>query len=156
MDKSYEALICILTEHGLKPQLQQLDNEASRALKRSPTRQYIDFQVVPPHVHRRNTAECAIQTFNNHFITGLCSVDPLIPTKLWDKLLHQAITTINLLRHSMIDPCMSAHAQFEGHYNFNHAAMARAGMRVIAHQKPKQLATWDDHGLDGWYIGAAP
>jgi hypothetical protein len=31
----------------------------------------INYQLVPPHMHRRNAAERAIRTFKNHFISGL-------------------------------------------------------------------------------------
>jgi hypothetical protein len=33
--------------------------------------------------------------------------------------------------------------------------MAPPGTRVIAHERPKQGATWDTHGLDDLYIGPA-
>jgi hypothetical protein len=46
--------------------------EGSTALKRLLSSQEIDFQLVPPCLHSRNTAECAIRTFKNHFIVGLC------------------------------------------------------------------------------------
>jgi hypothetical protein len=60
--------------------------------------QDIDFQLAPPHLHRRNAAERAIRTFNNHFIAGLCSTDPDMPLHLWwDKLVPQALITLNLL-----------------------------------------------------------
>jgi hypothetical protein len=62
--------------------------------------QAIDFQLVPPGVHRRNAAERAIRTFKNHFIAGLCSVDKDFPLHLWDRLLPQAILSLNLLRGS--------------------------------------------------------
>ena len=32
-------------------------------------------QLAPPHSHIRNAVERAIQTFNNHFVAGLASVD---------------------------------------------------------------------------------
>jgi hypothetical protein len=34
--------------------------------------------------------------------------------------------------------------------------MAPPGTRMIAHEKPKQRASWNPHGVDGWYIGPAP
>jgi hypothetical protein len=83
------------------------------------TKQGIDYQLAPLHIHRHNKAERAIQTFKNYFITGLCSVDPSFPLKFWDKLLPQATITLNILRKSGIDPRMSAYAQLNGHYDFN-------------------------------------
>jgi hypothetical protein len=36
----------------------------------------IKYQLVPPHIHRRNAAERAIRTFKNHFIAGLSIHQP--------------------------------------------------------------------------------
>jgi hypothetical protein len=49
-----------------------------------------------------------------------------------------------------------AHAQLYGHYDFNQAPMAPPGTRVVAHEKLQQRASWDPHGVDGWYLGPAP
>jgi hypothetical protein len=54
MVKAYEEPICILTDRGIKSQLQQLENEASRAMKIFLTSQEMDFQLSPPHIHHRN------------------------------------------------------------------------------------------------------
>jgi hypothetical protein len=98
MVRAFDFLIQSLILHGFKPDLQRLDNEASLALINYLTQQGITYQLSPPHIHRRNNAERAIQTFKNHFIAGICSVDPTFPLKLWDKLLPQATITLNLLR----------------------------------------------------------
>ena len=37
------------------------------------------FQFVPPHLHRQNAAERAIQTFKNYFIYGISSVNKYPP-----------------------------------------------------------------------------
>jgi hypothetical protein len=97
MVRAFDFLIQSLIICGLKPHLQRLDNEASLALINYLTKQGINYQLAPPHIHRRNNAERAIYTFKNHFIAGLCSVDPMFPLKLWDKLLPQATITLNLL-----------------------------------------------------------
>jgi hypothetical protein len=76
MVSAFELLIQSLIIRGLKPHLQWLDSEASLALRSYLTKQGIDYQLAPPHIHWRNNAERAIQTFKNHFIAGLCSVDP--------------------------------------------------------------------------------
>jgi hypothetical protein len=64
--RAYNSLHQYLVKRGFKPQLQKLDNEASKALKHSIRDKGIDYQLVPPHAHRRNAAERAIQTFKNH------------------------------------------------------------------------------------------
>jgi hypothetical protein len=43
-------------------------NEASAALKRFFTTNDVDYQLVPPHCHRRNSSERAIRTFKEHFL----------------------------------------------------------------------------------------
>jgi hypothetical protein len=124
MERAFDLLIQLLLIHGLRPRLQRLDNETSLALGNYITKQGIEYQLATLHIHRHNNAERAIQTFKNHFTTGLCSVDPSFTLKFWDKLLHQATITLNLLRKSGIDPRMSAHAQLNGHYEFNWIPMA--------------------------------
>ena len=94
--KAYEEIYTMLTSRGLKPQLHWLDNEASTALKDFITKQQTQYQLTPPHIHRRNAAERAIRTFKNHFISGLCSVDRNFPLHLWCHLLDQAELTLNI------------------------------------------------------------
>ena len=50
----------------------------------------VQYQLVPPHTHRANAAEGAIQTFKNHFKSGLASLHPDFPVAEWDRLLDQA------------------------------------------------------------------
>ena len=96
--KAYEEIYSMLTQRGLKPQLHWLDNEASKALNIFITKEHTEYQLTPPHIHQRNTAEHAIRTFKNHFISGLCSVDKTFPLHLWCHLLDQAELTLNMLR----------------------------------------------------------
>jgi hypothetical protein len=124
MVRAFDLLIRYLIIRGLRPSLQSLDNEASLALRNYLIQKGIDYQLAPPHIHRRNNAERAIQTFKNHFISGLCSVDPNFPLKLWDKLLPQATITLNLLRKSRINPRISAYAQLSGSFDFNRTPLA--------------------------------
>jgi hypothetical protein len=70
----------------------------------------VDYQLVPPGIHRRYAAERAIRTFKNHFIAGLCSVDKNFPMHLWDRLLPQAEITLKLLHGPRINPKLSAWA----------------------------------------------
>jgi hypothetical protein len=69
--KSYYIIHQELTSKGFKPKLQTLDNEASLALKHFFTTHGVEYQLVPPHCHRRNAAERAILTFKEHFVAGL-------------------------------------------------------------------------------------
>jgi hypothetical protein len=64
-----------LKTRGFQPKIHWLDNEASAMLKQYNTENHIDYQLVPPHMHRRNAAERAIRTWKDHFVAGLCSAD---------------------------------------------------------------------------------
>jgi hypothetical protein len=86
-----------------------MDNKASAALKHTIRKKGIDFQLVLPHMHCRNAAERAIRMFKNHFVTN-----KNFPMHLWDLILHQATTILNLLRASQLNPQLSAAAHLKG------------------------------------------
>jgi hypothetical protein len=94
---AYKTAPLQLCNAGLRPQLHRLDNECSIVLKQFLRDKAIDFQLVPPGIHRRNAAERAIRTFKNHFIAGPSSVDKDFQLHLWDRLRPQAGLTLNLL-----------------------------------------------------------
>jgi hypothetical protein len=56
MVRSFDLLIQSLIIRGLKPHLQCLDNEASLALRNYLTKQGINYQLAPPHIHQINNA----------------------------------------------------------------------------------------------------
>jgi hypothetical protein len=74
---------------------------------------------------------------------------------LRDRLLPQAVITLNMLRTSRINPKLSAATHIYGQYYFNRAPMALPGTRIIAHETPNRRRTWAPHGQDGCYIGPA-
>ena len=155
-NRSAQEIQCVFTSvhaylvvRGLRPRLHTLDNEASTSLKDFLTTKNIEYQLAPPHIHRRNSAEHAIQTFKNHFIAGLSSTDPNFPLSNWCRLLPQAELTLNLLRPSQLNPKLSAYAQLEGAFDFTCTPLAPPGTRVIVHEKPTQRRTWAPHGVDG-------
>ena len=152
---AYQRAHKMFTERGLRPLLQKLDNEASDALQQFMTAEGVDYQLVPPHIHRRNAAERAIRTFKNHFVAILSSTDLQFPLNLWDKMLPQALLTLNLLRGSRINPNLSAWAQVHGAFDYNRTPLAPFGTRVLVHEKPSVRATWAPHAVEGWYLGPA-
>jgi hypothetical protein len=152
---AYQTAHALLLQRGLKPQLQRLDNEASNALLQYMATQNVDVQLSPPHIHRRNAAERAIRTFKNHFVAGLCSTDVDFPMQLWDRLIPQAVQTLNLLRKSRLHPQMSAYAHLHGPFDFNRTPLAPPGIKVLIHEKPTVRGTWAPHAVPGWYLGPA-
>jgi hypothetical protein len=115
----------------------------------------IDYQLVPPHCHRRNAAERAIRTFKEHFVAGLSSVDPDFPLHLWGRLLPQAEITLNLLRTSRLHPQLSAAANFHGLVDYKKTDFAPPGCKIIVHKKPAKRRTWAPHGQHGYSLGPA-
>jgi hypothetical protein len=142
---------------GTKLTMHWMDNEASKAVKSLLEKQHgMQYQLVPPHTHRRNAAERAIRTFKDHFIAGLSSADDNFPARLWDRLLPQAEITLNLLRNSRMDPTKTAYEAVSGiNFDYNATPLAPPGCKVLVHEKPSQRASWEPHGVPGWYLGAA-
>ena len=86
-----------LRKRGLTPKILIMDNEVSEDLKQYFEDSYIQFQLVPPHMHRINGAERAVITFKNHFIVSICTVGPFFPFYLWYRLLSQVTMTLHML-----------------------------------------------------------
>jgi hypothetical protein len=142
-----------LAKGGNQPKIYILDNEASAELKRALTKYDLQYQLVPPHVHRRNAAERAIRTFKSHLLACLATCDPEFPISEWDRILFQAELTLNLLRSSRVNPKLSAYAYLHGNFDFNQTPLAPPGTKVLVHLKPDQRPSWAYHGEEGWYVG---
>ena len=147
------AAFTILKSHGEAPNIHILDNECSQDMKHMFQKEQVAYQLVPPHIHRRNAAERAIRTYKNHFVAGLYTCDPKFPSREWDRLLPQCNLTINLLRSSRRNPSLSAYAALLGNIDFNATHMVPTGTKVVVHDKPVNQKTWAGHGTEGWYIG---
>jgi hypothetical protein len=110
-----------------------LDNEASAWFKEE-IQKNCDLQIVPPDTHRRNLAEQAIQTFKSHFLAILAGVHPSFPMMLWDRLVPQAVLTLNLLHQAKADPKMSAYDFVHGKMDYNKVPLAPLGCAVQMHK----------------------
>ena len=71
----------------------------------------------------------------------------------WDRLIAQAVITLNLLRSARCNPKISAYTYLFGEFDFNATPLAPPGTRVVAHNKPAVRGTWAPNGEDAWYIG---
>ncbi len=114
------------------------------------------IQLVPANDHRWNLAEKAIQTFKSHFKAILAGVDDTLPMQLWDKLLPQTITTLNLLRQSNAVPAISAYQYVRGNFDYNKTPLAPLGCAVQMHESRDRWGTWAKHFINGWYLGTSP
>ena len=74
-DSNFVRVLKDLHEHlltrGLNPLYIILYNEASPAFQRELNSKYINFQLSPRGIHRRNASELAISTFRDHLIPVL-------------------------------------------------------------------------------------
>ena len=140
---------------GVTPTTYIMDNEASRELKQAISLEKISYQLVPPHNHRANAAERAIQTFKAHYKTGLALLHPDFPLREWDRLTVQAELTLNLLRSARINPRLSAWAYLFGQYDYQRTPIAPPGTKVIAHLKTSQRGSWSPNGEPAWTVGPA-
>ena len=126
-----------------------LDNECLTVLQKFMTEKDGRFQIVPPYLPRQISAERAIQTFKNHFIARLDSVNKKFPVHLWCRLLPHCLLTLNLLRPSQINPKLSDYAQLHVDFNFNGTLLAPPGRKIIIQDKPAIRGSWATHGYEG-------
>ena len=110
----------------------------------------INFQHVPPHSHRHNSAERAIQTWKNHLIVGITTYDTDLPPAKWDCLMPQCDITINILISYQRYPELSAHACLYRKFEFNRSPLDKPGTKVVIHETVDQRDSWDPHGIRGW------
>jgi hypothetical protein len=82
MIRAYTSLHEKLINAGLKPELQVMENECSKAFRQYLTDEHIYLQLETPQIHQKNAAERDIQTFKNYFVARLCSVDKQFPMHL--------------------------------------------------------------------------
>ncbi len=81
---AYKAHFDKLAQKSSKPKLNVMDNEATKHIKQFFTEEECKLQFVEPHNHRVNTAERAIQTFKDAFISALATTDCDFPLQLLD------------------------------------------------------------------------
>ena len=143
--KTWTILYEKLEKAGVSPLIYILDNEISKEFKQALYKKEIKYQLVPPHIHRANAAERAIQTFKDHFLAGLSSCNYNFPLREWDRLIHQAVITLNLLRNARLNPKLSAYAFLFGTYDFNRYPLAPPGTKIIVHAKPSDRSSWGFH-----------
>ena len=153
--RAYLTIYNMLKTRGSAPDTFILDNETSTLLLNAFECERIQYQLVPPNIHHRNAAEKAIDTWKSHFIAGLSSVHPDFPLLEWDRLTFQAMMTLNFLRNARVNPKLSAWEYIFGRYDYKATPIAPPGSKLILHNKPSQLGSWDPHGTIGYYVGPA-
>jgi hypothetical protein len=101
----------------------------------------------------QNSAERAIRTFKNNFISGLCLTDTTWPVQLGDHLAMQVVITVHLLHASYVNTCKSAYHQLYDHtYDWNEHLMMPPGSRGIIYEDSTNRDLWSTCDMDAWYI----
>jgi hypothetical protein len=86
----------------------------------------------------------------------LFGADKEFPLGLWDLLLSQAESTLNMLRPSRMTPTVSAYTYLWGQHDYNANPFAPLGCKVKAHLVPSICKTWAPHTTSGFYVGNSP
>eukprot|EP00957_Ditylum_brightwellii_P016140 1214904-Ditylum_brightwellii.AAC.1 len=68
---------------------------------------------------------------------------------LWDRLLPQAIITLNLLRTCDINPKLLAYDYLHSTFGYNVMSLAPTGSKVLIHKKVDQCTLWGLYGKEG-------
>ena len=100
---------------------------------------------MPPHDHRRNIAEKAIQVFKDHFVSVLCGTNKNFPLQLWCQILRHAEHQLNLLQKSRVVPTVSAFAHIYGQHDYDAQPFAILGSAIELHVTPSKRKTWAAH-----------
>ena len=111
------------------------------------------YQLVPPHDHRQNIAEKAVQTFKDHSMAVLCRTDAKFPMQLWCRILRQAEHQLNLLRKSRVVPNISAFACLYGQHDYNANSSTPLGTAVEMYVTPANRKTYEAHTKTCFYVG---
>ena len=83
-----DEIILLLESKGFDIKLNVMDNQASKIIKQNLTPKQCNLMLVEPNNHHVNAAECAIQTFKDHFVSALATTNSEFPLQLWDRLAH--------------------------------------------------------------------
>ena len=153
MTTAWDCIYQRLTKNGHKTNLWLLDNEISAEFVGALENKNLTYQRCTPGMHRTNAAERGIQSFKDHFLSGLAGCHPNFPIREWDRLIPQTELTLNLLRNSRVNPSLSAWTYLFGNHDFNRVPLLPLGTKVVIHSKPDNRKSWDYRGMEGWYIG---
>jgi hypothetical protein len=151
--EAYKTRFKELKLKGFKPKLNVMDNKATKHIKKFLTKNECKLQLVEPHNHQVNAAECAIQTFKDAFIAALAMTDSNFPLQLWDKITPQVQDMLNMMHASHIDPTISAYEALNGPYIWNRYPLPPLGCKAVVYEDGDSRGSWTSCGVDGWYLG---
>jgi hypothetical protein len=140
-----------LTDRGFQPKLNAMDNQCSKAIKKYIHSTKAGIQLVNPDDHQVNAAEQAIQTWKEHWLAGMGTLDPNCPIQLWCQFIEQGQDTLNILHVLRVNAKLSAYAVLDRQFNFDKAPLAPVGTRALILLDPNTCKTWQTmplmHGI---------
>jgi len=119
MLEAFQDVYEYLTKRGFQPKLNVMDNQCSKTIQTFIKKNGAKIQLVNPDDHRVNAAERAIQTWKNHWLSGLGTLDPNCPLQLWCQFIEQGQDTLNMRIISRINNRLSAYAILDGQFEFD-------------------------------------
>jgi hypothetical protein len=81
--EAFKKCMQTLKKANITPELHLIDNQCGKLQIAALEKYGIKYQIVPPGIRRRNTAERAIRTFKDHFLSILCGTDDAFPLRIW-------------------------------------------------------------------------
>ena len=129
--KAYNIIYEYYSIRGFTPQLVRLDNEASKAPKTDIRNNSMQYQLVPPSIHRQNSAERAMITYKEYFLSVASTFDPTMPIWLWCQFCESIDLQLNLLRASRLHPQLSGQCHFNGEFTYNKTPMVPLETKAI-------------------------
>ena len=143
MTVAYLALMKRLQRAGVTTTKHVLGNECSHKLKKL-IQDTGKLELMPLDYHCRNIDEVTIQGFKQHFLGKLVVLPDNFPWSLWDRLLPQTKTILNLLRQSNATPTVLAYAHMFGNFDYNRIPLAQMECPCHIHVKSQ---TTKEHGI---------
>ena len=137
---------------GFIPQVTTLDNEASTMIKENMTTKGVQYQLVPPSIHRQNSAERAMRTWKEHAKSVISTFDPDLPLQIWCQYTEAIDLQLNMLRASRLHPQISGQCHLNGEFDYTKTPMVPLGTKATIFIPPKDRKTWDYHALEGYYL----
>ena len=105
----------------------------------------IKYQLFPPSNYIAINIEKSIQTFKNHFIEELCSIDKDFHLQSWHILLSHATISLNILKQSRILPHISSYTPLFGGFYYKRTPLYPPGTTIVIHNMPNDRVSWEPH-----------
>ena len=111
---TYQRIIDCFHTNVIFPNKYFLDKKELAKYKEVIKKNGMEYELVPPHMHRQDLKERKIQTFKYKFVVILRDLSASFPWLLWYKLPPQVEININMLRQSNVDPFILSYAYLNG------------------------------------------